>query len=180
MSFNPFDVAGQIADCICAQLTDPARGEDVWAGDCCVVAGAGAAWDNCCEGLGTAYIALLSGYPTNSFPASLGMPSPCTGLGGPNQAATFEIGVMRCVCTMLEDGSPCLCETKERDAARVMGDLNAVLVGLNCCFADALEGRDECSRWMLNSWRSVGPMGGCAGIIVSVTIELDSPCCPTV
>lgn len=177
--FDPFAIAMQISDCVCVALKDPARGAEVWSGDCCIIAGGSGSWDNCCESAGTMWVAMVGGYPTNAFPAQARTPlTNCIGTAT-SQAVDFEIGVVRCVCTMQEDGSDCGCEQRERDAHAVMGDLSAVLSALACCFDDSVSSNSVCdSPWILNSWRSLGRMGGCAGIAVSITLETDSICCP--
>lgn len=178
LMFDPFVTASAIADCVCANLKDPARGADVWSGDCCIIPGASASWDKCCENAGTMWVSMLSGHPTQSFPTPAGFPLSTCGSSGANQAVEFEVGVVRCVCAMLEDGSECGCDQREVDAARVMGDLQAVLSGLSCCFADSAQ-NSVCGRtWQLNSWRSIGRLGGCAGIVVNILVEVDGVCCP--
>lgn len=174
MKFDPFALASALTACICPLLKSEDRPEaQRWDGDCCIYPGPGpAAWDNCCETNGQLTITVLPGFPSSTFPNQ--DQTPRNGCGALAQAVGFEITVLRCVCAMQENGEPCTCEQREQDAANILGDLTAVLTGINCCFADQYE--DE--EWFLNGWRLVGPEGGCGGAVVTVTVEMDNPCCP--
>lgn len=175
-AFDPFAVASQLIDCICAQLKDAGRSDEArWADDaeCCIRPGAGpAAWEDCCKGQLT--ITLLPGFPTNTFPNQ--DTTPMNGCGAPTQTVSFEITALRCVCVSMDDDGrvPCTCEKREQDAANIMSDLTAVLAGISCCF----ESDDfEDTEWVLSGWRLVGPDGGCGGVVATLSVELDSPCC---
>lgn len=172
VSFDPFSIAADLADCVCAALKDTAREETAWAGDCCVHPGSQVAWDSCCEGGGQAWVALQSGFPTTTFPIldTATSETTCT-TGIVSLGLVFEIGVLRCV------NSEVNCDQFEADAAAILDDLKAVLNGLNCCFTAAT---DDCDRgWRLNSFEMVGPEGGCAGVKISITVNTSYPCCPT-
>lgn len=172
VAFDPMAVAADLADCVCAALKDEDRGDDVWAGDCCVRPGASVAWDSCCEGGGQAWVVLKDGYPTTSFPTpdSNTSETHCS-KGVISLAVRFEIGVLRCVCW-----DQCDCDTAESNAAKLFGDLQAMLRGLNCCFGAA---QDDCDLgWRLNGFEMLGPLGGCGGSKLDIVVHMNYPCCP--
>lgn len=172
MTFDPFAIAADIAQCICQALKDPARGDDIWAGECCVRPGNEVSWDSCCENGGQAWVVLKSGYPTTSFPVIDTSTSETTCTSGiVSLGLNFEIGVLRCVCNDL-----CDCDVAEDSAAKIFGDLKAVLNGLNCCFGAADDGCDR--GWRLNGFETAGPMGGCGGVKVNIVVNTNYPCCP--
>lgn len=160
MSGEIFERAMSLAECICAALTDEARGEDVWAGDCCVWPGGNVPWDNCCEGRGQAWVSILTGAP-KAGPAT---PNCITG----SQDVIYEIGAIRCVGL----GLNCDCDCMEIGARRVMGDLEAIIKAVACCFDP-----DVCDMPNILSWETVR-QAGCAGVKVRVSIGNDfSVCC---
>lgn len=173
VSFDPFAIAADIAQCICAALKDEERGDDVWAGECCVRAGSEVPWDNCDENGGQAWVVLKSGFPTTTFPIIDATTSETTCSSGiVSLGLNFEIGVLRCVATGL-----CDCDSAEADAAKIFGDLKAVLNALNCCFTAS---DDDCDRgWRLNGFETLGPMGGCSGVKLNIVVNTNYPCCPT-
>lgn len=172
VAFDPFTIAADLADCVCAALKDVARGEEIWAGECCVRPGTEVAWDSCCEGGGQAWVVLKTGFPTTVFPIPDSTTSETSCARGTiSLALNFEIGVLRCVCV---DG--CNCDAMEADAAALFGDLQAVLRGINCCFAAAT---DDCdSGWRMNGFEMLGPQGGCGGSKVNIVVNTSYPCCP--
>lgn len=172
VGFNPFAIAADLAQCVESALKAEDRGEDVWAGECCVRPGSQVAWDTCCEGAGQAWVVMQTGYPTTTFPImdTATSETSCT-TGIVSLVLNFEIGVLRCVCA---DG--CDCDDHELAASRIMGDLGAILNALNCCFQAAT---DDCDKgWRLNMMEMLGPQGGCAGVKVHIAVNTDYPCCP--
>lgn len=172
VAFDPMVIAADLADCICAALKDPARGDNVWEGDCCVRPGAEVAWDSCCDGGGQAWVVLKGGYPTTSFPSQdvSATETSCT-TGLISLALRFEIGVLRCVCFDL-----CDCDTAEDNANKLFGDLQALLTGLNCCFTAS---RDDCDLgWRMADFEMLGPDGGCGGSKINIIVHTNYPCCP--
>lgn len=150
--------ASRLRDCVCPVLE--AQG---WTGTCCVWPGADAAWDSCCENGGQFWVTVKSGYATSIFPAQDQLPSQC----GRDQLAVFyELGVLRCVA-----GAEADCDRKEDDAARVMGDFQALLEGVTCCFDD------DHADWVLAGFTFLGPSGGCAGSTLSIIVNEHYPCC---
>lgn len=172
VAFDPFAIAADLAQCICKALKDEARGEDVWAGDCCVRPGSQVAWDVCEQGGGQAWVVLLNGFPTTNFPIQDPTTSTtiCTD-GVVSLALNFEVGVIRGVCL-----DNCDCDTAEANAAKIFGDLKAMLNGVNCCFGAA---DDDCDKgWRLNFFEMLGPQGGCSGVKINIAVNTDYPCCP--
>lgn len=174
VAFDPFTIAADLAQCVCAALKDEARGEDVWAGECCVRPGSQVSWDTCCEDGGQAWVTLLSGYPTTSFPTidtSTSETSCSNGLI--TLGLVFEVGILRCVCA----NAVCDCDTMEDNASKIFGDLQAALRGINCCFSAPDDGCDR--GWRMNNFELIGPEGGCAGVKINLTVNTRYPCCPT-
>lgn len=166
---DPFTTAANLSDCICAVLKSEDRGEDSWVGDCCVWPGASVPNLKCCDDGGQLSVVVLNGYPTESFPSQMTRPSNC---GMHSWATIYEVKVTRCVPTKLN----CDCNCKERAAARILGDLRAVLQGIECCFK--ADGEDDCAQHIVTSWRLLNNSGGCGGLVATVTAETDSICCP--
>jgi hypothetical protein len=173
VAFDPLAIAADLSDCVCAALKDVGRGESAWVGECCVRPGSQVAWDSCCEGGGQAWVVLTSGFPTTSFPLldSTSVETTCTS-GLTSLGLNFEIGVLRCVNTEVD------CDQFEADAANLFGDLQALLRGVNCCFSAAADSTDGELGWRLNSFEMLGPLGGCGGAKVNITVHTDYPCCP--
>lgn len=174
VAWDPMTIASQLMACVCAELEAP-RGEETtpgWEGTCCVRPGGDVPWDSCCEGGGQAWVVLKSGYPTTNFP--VGDTTGSTVCGNLTSiAAVFEVGVLRCVCFDL-----CDCDTSEDNAAKVFGDMTAVLRGINCCLADTTD--DDCGDigWRMNGFEMLGPKGGCGGSKFDVVVNMNYPCCP--
>jgi hypothetical protein len=172
VTFDPMAIAADLSDCICAALKDEARGTDVWAGTCCVRPGSSVPWDSCCDDGGQAWVVMTTGYPTTAFPTQnpTTPETSCSGLV--SLAVNFEIGVLRCVPMDMGD-----CDTSEESAAKLFGDLQALLLGVNCCFS-AAEDEDEGLGWRLNGFEMLGPLGGCGGAKINIVVHTEYPCCP--
>lgn len=169
VAFDPFAIAADLAQCVCTALKAESRGEDVWTGECCVRPGSQVAWDSCCEGGGQAWVVMLTGFPTTRFPLQDGATAD-PNCGVISFGLNFEVGVLRCASGSTE------CDTMEAEAAKAFGDLQALLIGLNCCFGAADEDGDR--GWRLNSVAMVGPEGGCVGSKITITVNTEYPCCP--
>lgn len=164
-TWDPFATAARILDCVCSTLKDSDRGTQVWKGSCCVWPGAQVALDECCKDGGQLSIVLVNGYPSKRFPAQDATPTTCPG----TLAAVYQLQVTRCVADAVQD-----CDQKEKDASLIMADLVAMIRGINCCFRD----EDTCGEFVLNSFKTFGPEGGCSGSIVDITVQESYPCCP--
>lgn len=171
--FNPFGVAANLVDCLCAALKSEDRDEeDRWDGSCCIWPGGGRVPSvECCEGRGQLSVRVQNGYPTTNFPTQSSTAPEC-GASLLSMATVYEVKATRCVG--LSTG--CDCDCLELNAARLLGDLQAMLQGVACCFEPS--GSDDCTRYVLNSWQLLEPTGGCSGVVMSITVESDGICCP--
>lgn len=167
--FDPFTTAAKLSDCICPVLKSEDRGEDAWSGTCCVWPGSSVPHIECCKDGAQASVVVLNGFPTESFPTPLTGPKNC---GMHTWATVYEITVLRCVPAKLD----CNCDCKEQAAARILGDVRAVLQGIMCCFVS--DNDDDCAQFVFNGWRLLNNRGGCGGMVATVTVETDSICCP--
>lgn len=174
--FDPFSVAANLVDCVCAYLKSEDRDEeDRWDGDCCVYPGGSTAPSlptNCCEGKFLLTVAVTNGFPTESFPTQSSRAPEC-GHSLLSMATVYEIKATRCVGI---PGLECGCDCREKNANRLLGDLQAMLQGIACCFEPS--GSDDCARYVLNSWRLLENNGGCSGVTATITAESDAICCP--
>lgn len=170
MALDIMATAQSISECVCAALRDTGD----WVGTCCVYPGASVPWDSCCEKGGQAWVAMLAGYPTRRFPAQDATSGITRCTDGHTLAVRFEVGVLRCACV-----DNCDCTKREQNAALVFGDLEAVLAGLSCCFAE--ESTSACGDldWRLLNFNLTGPQGGCVGSRVEIVVNLPAPCCST-
>lgn len=93
---------------------------------------------------------------------------------GSCQTITFqaEIGIVRCVATVTDDGQPPSVSEVEMDAAQQGLDADAIYQALMCCAGRS----DDIRSMILSAWRPVGPSGGCAGGIWTVRGVLNVCC----
>lgn len=137
-----------------------------------LVPGVEAVWDVCCDccdedgnpANGQAWVRVVSIFPSDAFPSPLVEPVRCDhGYG-----VTFELGVVRCVATMGDDGSPPCADDLNRDVAGLLADAHAMREAVDCCFAPTLG--FDCGTWVPGSWSPVGPSGGCGGGVLTVDV----------
>lgn len=85
---------------------------------------------------------------------------------------TAEIGVVRCITGLNQDGSPPSAAAVAKDARQQVADADAIYAALRCCPTrpDALQDVS------LTRWAPVGPQGNCAGGAWSVRGSLDVCC----
>lgn len=165
MALNLFTTATRLKTCIDTALKADRDDGTSWGGETCVYPGAFVPFDSCCDGGGQAWVVAPSGGPTTTFPA-LDI-NGLTNCRNQTQVVTYEVGVIRCVCT-----DDCTCTKKEADAQSIFSDLRALLTGIFCCFSD------ENQEWRLQGWSLIGPEGGCGGSRVLLVVEEPLPCCP--
>lgn len=173
--FDPFTTAASLVDCICAALKSDLRDkEDRWNGECCIFPGGNPpASLQCCEGGGVLSVNIQSGAPTTRFPAPDGTADGC-GQAIKGMATNYVIKSTRCV------GLPsieCGCDCREKNAYRLLGDLDAMLSGIACCFKPS-DNEYDCTAYVLNSWSLLPASGGCSGVLINITVESDGVCCP--
>ncbi len=177
MALSLITIATDLSACIDAALRAAEHPADIhgaqnnWDGEVCIWPGSQVAYDSCCDSGGQAWVVLGNGWLTDNYPKSdSGTPAPCK---NDSVAQTIEVGVLRCVGTM-----ECGCDCKERGALDVMIDFQALLQAVLCCFFDNQE--ETCGSIEGIKWRFVGPEGGCAGSVITFTVQADTPCCPPV
>jgi hypothetical protein len=139
-------------DCVCTALTERGQGPTCWCG---LWPGADVAWDYCGEcsddgKCGMAYLRPDIAFPYSTFPFA----EPDTNCKRPI-GYRFEIGVVRCMPTMNEDGElPSEAEIREATLG-LMLDQHALLCAIRECRAPGLVS--------LEGWTPAGPEGGCVG-----------------
>lgn len=155
MSVSLPDLAQTLLACLCDALADAGRPA------CCDVV-----WsqtlppmDMCCADYnGNAWVRLAS--MTANTP---GTGKPCIVAW----SATFQLGVYRCV-TVGEEGAPPPPDVHALEAAGLALDAMAMRQAVMCCSAG------DCS-WSLGQvgqWTPVGPRGGVAGGVMTVTYRV--------
>lgn len=162
-----FEAAIQpLLDCMCTALA-----EQGWEGQCCINPGI-PAFDMCCETEygGQAWARLVNAYPSSTFPQEDFAAAPGTCFGGQLWALVVDLGAVRCVCMDM-----CDCTVKAMNAALVLGDAEAALKGVNCCF---VSGPCANIEYKINALTIVGPDGGCGGFRLEVVMQYSLNCCP--
>lgn len=154
-----------LLDCFCTALA-----EQGWEGVCCIHPGV-PQLEMCCENGGQAWARLVRAYPSANFPSEnpTNMVDNC--VGAQQWALVVDVGAVRCVCDDL-----CDCAKKAENASNVLGDAEAGIKGLNCCFAD--DGACADVEYRLRALTIIGPDGGCGGFRVELLMAHTMNCCP--
>lgn len=160
---NLDELMGVLADCLCTQLEQTGAGSTCWCG---VYPGAQVSWEHCeaCgeDKCGMGYVRLVSVYPTTMFPEPAPRTETCRSL----KAAQFEVGALRCMPTMEEDGSlPTPADLLDVTLS-VVYDMEAMQAAIECCFAD------NRTDYRLGLYIPTGPSGGCVGGYWEVFAEI--------
>lgn len=137
-----------------------------------LVPGVEAVDDVCCkccaedgsEADGQAWVRVARIFPTGRFPAPMMERSNCVH----EWAAVIELGIVRCMHTMSDDGSPPCADDLDSDALKTLRDA-AILRSVVDCVGRELF--DECSAFVPGEWTPRGPAGGCGGGTMSVTVS---------
>lgn len=177
--------AERLVACLCAALADTVGGPPC---RCSLVPGtAPPPADACCKcatgnGQASVQITDLFAFPIGKFPQR--------GLLAPNNCASFEwaaeltMVVYRCVSAVTEDGFPSGNELAE-DARKIAEDAAAMREAVLCC--DWRGGapppgrlQAEQAQVAIGGWKPLSPLGGCAGGMMSVLVNLGVSCCPPV
>lgn len=145
-----------------ANLAETVSGE---VGHTFLVPGAAVAADWCCPGdcqgpCGQAWVRLVQYYPSRAFPALDAAWSKVPG----ETAVQLEVGVLRCVAGLTDDGSPPTPEAMTADAVAALDDVGA----LRTTALGALAPR----RVVVGPYSAVGPQGYCAGGTLLFTVAL--------
>jgi hypothetical protein len=160
-----------VLDCMCTALAEQqVEEEHAWQGECCLDLAA-PSFSSCCEDGGHAWVKLLRMFPSSQFPRD-DVQQLNVGCAGAQQwALVVELGATRCACA-----AECGCDETELDAHLILGDMEAALKGVNCCFGDV----DSCltSEYRVNSATPAPPRNGCGGFRIQLTMAHMMNCCP--
>lgn len=104
------------------------------------------------------------GVSTAAYPSIDAAPS---GRVGP-LAATFHIGVARCVSVMQDGQRPPTVAEQTAEARQFLDDARRLRKAVRCCLADTLGSKTT----LLGRWTPQGPLGGCAGGFWPVTVRV--------
>jgi hypothetical protein len=153
-------IATQLASCLCRELADAGGPEPCFCG---ILPGDNVAFDYCspCAGdrCGMAWVRLAGVVPMQNETFGFITPNRCA----PVLMGVFEVGVLRCAPTMLEDGSPPTMADQLDAATLQASDMAAACRAAACCFGNE-------RAVTLGAWNPVGPDGGCLGGSWAVTI----------
>jgi hypothetical protein len=155
------DYAERLLACACAALEGTTCGCPDWKS---VIVGT-VAWDSCCEGM--LYVGVGTVFPTTDFPDAATTPLPC----GAELAGTLTVGVARCAPTFDDLGNPPTCAEEQASAAIAYEDAYAIMRGVLCC----LHEDRRLYRGIVGTQTFLGPLGGCVGSELSVTLNLVEP-----
>lgn len=144
---------GQEADCGCPCRMFISVGPPVWDSEAC-----------CGQGQLTAHVDRV--YPVGNFPSQNNQVNLCqTPL-----AADVVITLLRCYPTMDEHGTVPTHLELQAAGESLNRDLFILTTGLLCC----LSAKKRMQKFVFLGAREVGPQGGCAGIELRFTIELNN------
>jgi hypothetical protein len=158
---NPvFTVLTDILDCLCSTIsTDGLPTPCV----CTVYPGEGASFDytgDCGDdACGSAWVRLDSAEPSNGIGVVNTEPNNCgAGLG-----VVVEVGIVRCLTPMADDGSPLPAEELLAASGLQVADMYAMRKALVCCGHDLV----------LGPYLPVGPQGGVVGGVWTASLMED-------
>lgn len=136
-----------LADCVCAELADSGAGPTCWCG---LYPGATVSWEYCgeCQGglCGMGYVRLAGVFPYETFPLAA-LDARCV----LPLAWAIEVGSLRCF-PQTEEGVADPVTMAETSLNQVL-DARAIWKAVKCCGMEV----------SVESWRPVGPQGGCVG-----------------
>lgn len=121
-----------------------------------LVPGEAAEWDDCCEG--QLWGRLVAVQPISDQQRQANRPCPITGY-----VATLELGVIRCVHTVDDNGHAPAPKEIEMDGLQTVRDMETLANVLAC--ADVRS---------INQWLPLGASGGCGGGMWLFTVRLDN------
>jgi hypothetical protein len=154
---NPiFTTLTELATCLCASIEALGAEEPC---TCGVVPGEVVAPDMCDEsGCGTAWVRLSASYPANG----VGVPNETLRNCGSGIGYEVELGVIRCVQIMEDDGSGPDAATLQAAVELQLADMKAMYMAINCCSGS--------KAWIVGSYTPIGPEGGAVGGILTVSM----------
>lgn len=78
--------------------------------------------------------------------------------------ANFQVGVSRCIA---DNEAVSDCELSTADAGIVAADAGSLTKAIQCCGFDS-------RHWVLGSVNPIGPAGGCVGVVVSFSVQVET------
>lgn len=130
------------------------------------------AWDNCCEGEGQLWVRVVDVVPTAGANAPFpGYDTTQRGNCPALLAVQIGLGVVRCVHTIRDDGTPPTGDEMSEDGEAMLLDMGILLDTIQCDVR-ALPG---VLTLKIGRWTPQGPEGGCAGGEWTAFLAVD-PC----
>jgi hypothetical protein len=169
-------LAERLLGCLCGLLPATVGGPVCV---CCLNPGMEAPMDYCCKcevdgepAEGQAWVSVINTFPSVRFPLpQLDLQRGCPPLS--QFAATLQMGVYRCAPVPDARGNPPGCDVLSLATEKILSDAAAMRQAAVCCFHHGDEGPDM----LLGEWEPLGPMGGCVGGAMRVTVAF-TDCCP--
>jgi len=141
----------ELLDCVCDTIAEFGQGPVCWCG---IYPGSSVSWEycgNCSDDMcGMAYIRPGDASPYQIFPAAEIDASCAWPL-----VHAVEVGIVRCMPTMEEDGTLPDAQTVTDAALGMVLDQMALHRAIRCCVKDSVDAVG------LGSWTPVGPAGNC-------------------
>lgn len=137
----------ELSVCVCNELT-LASGPLCWCG---IWPGDEVSWEGCecSDACGMGWVRLVGTFPYETFPV------PSIGLNCRlPRAFAIEVGSLRCMPTMDDDGSIPEPDIVAEAAMREYADMEALYRALQCCPSESIA---------VEGWVPLGPQGGCVG-----------------
>jgi len=119
--------------------------------------------DDCCEcgaGEGQAWVRVQR---VDLAPESPTLKADATPCAGQMLRVTFDAGVYRCVTAIHPNGTGPTDDEFNTDTLGALADHEIMRTAISCCPKP-----DENWRWYPTTWVPLGPLGGCAGGMLSV------------
>lgn len=155
-----------LLDCACEALSQTRCG----CPDCRFVAAGTVAWDRCCDG-GQLWVGVERLFTYERFPTPIATPTNCSA----QLAADLTVTVLRCAPVPDENGNAPSPAVLSAAALGIYEDMEAVMRGVLCC----LHPGRKCRPFVITGHRPLGPMGGCTGSEMRLTVAVpDRPCPP--
>lgn len=158
------DLLEALATCLCGQISADRSPDTCFCGVIPGEAAVGAYAGNCTNKCGMAWVRLMSMYPS----AGLGVPdtTPAGNCAG-GLDAIVEVGIMRCVVTMDEQGNPPTAAQQFAATEQQVKDSLTIRRAIACC--PVLSPKD----FILLNYQPTGPLGGLVGGAWQITVAVN-------
>lgn len=156
------DILSNIRDCFCILLAESPGGSPA---SCCITAGTPVIAD-CCAGF--AWVRLVSGYPTQTFPSHANITNNCM---VDTWALNVEVGVARCAAQPCDTAGNVCCDANEAANDILMGDFKAMRA-LFSCGCTGLDTRE----FVVGNWTVGTPAGGCIDSRMTAVVLTSGNC----